>query len=66
MSAPQLLTTEQVAERLAISPEGVLRLVRARRLPVKKLGMRTYRFRETDLERFVQRLPGVEPEEAQG
>lgn len=65
MSAPQLLTVAQVAKLLTISPEGVLRLVRARRLPVKKLSPRCYRFRESDIEKFVQRLPGVTVEEAQ-
>lgn len=48
-----LLTKEQVASKLQISPNGVLHMVRARTIPFIKLGHRTLRFREQDIEAWI-------------
>lgn len=49
----QLLTIQQVADYLNVSPRTVRRLVAARRLPVVRFG-RMVRFREQDLARKIE------------
>jgi len=55
----RLLTIEDVADRLAVAPISVRRLVRAGRLtPVRPLGARAVRFAEDDLELYIRGLRG--------
>ena len=49
----RLLTIEQVAAFLSVSPKTVRRLVTGRRLPCIRLG-RVLRFQQADLFRFVE------------
>lgn len=51
-----LLTTRQVAERLALSPETVLRRVRAGELPAYRIASNALRFNEADIEAFLERV----------
>ena len=50
-----LLTTRQVAERLALSPETILRRVRAGELPAYRIASNALRFREEEIEAFLER-----------
>jgi excisionase family DNA binding protein len=63
MSGPGLLTTAQVAERLAVHPATVRRLVAAGELKPTRLGKRTVRFRPSDVQRFIASKRG-EPDDA--
>lgn len=66
MSEIEILTVQQVAEALQVSPDSVSRLIRRGELPALKVG-RQWRIRKTDLEKFMaQRLTyygpyGIEP-----
>ena len=48
---PEVLTVEQVAELLQVSPKRVRQLP----IPQVRLGPRTIRFRREDVERFIER-----------
>jgi excisionase family DNA binding protein len=50
-----LLTPEQVAERLAISRLTVMKWLREGRIPGQKLGRKTWRINPDDLDTFLQR-----------
>jgi len=49
----KLLTIEEAAERLGVTPRMIRRLTTSRRLPFVKVG-RLVRFREADLVEFVE------------
>lgn len=50
----RLLTAEQVAETLGFTDVGsVRRLKRERKLPVVVFGDNSYRFRQSDVQRFI-------------
>jgi excisionase family DNA binding protein len=49
LTASQLLTPEQLAERLQVSKSQVYRLTRAGHIPVVKLG-KYYRFRKDEID----------------
>lgn len=51
-----LLTKEQLAQRLNMSSDGVLKLVAMRQLPAIKLGHRTLRFSWPDVQRALAKL----------
>ena len=51
VTAPQLLTAEQLGRRWQVPPSHVYRLTREDRIPVVKLG-RYYRYRLDAIERF--------------
>lgn len=53
MAEYDLLTMEQVAQRLGVSLKTVYRWIDAGELPVSLLGERTYRIFERDLIKFV-------------
>src|SRR5262245_38400199 len=58
MSPPEdLLTSKEAAAYLRISVDMLLDLARAGQVPHKRLGHR-YRFRKSDLARWVEGLPG--------
>lgn len=50
---PDLLTPEQVGERLGYTPRYVLRLAREGKLPRVKLGRRSVRFRPDDVRAYI-------------
>jgi excisionase family DNA binding protein len=50
-----LLTPEQVAERLAISRLTVMKWLRTGKIPGRKLGRKTWRVARDELETFLQR-----------
>lgn len=52
-SGGRLLTIEEAAERLGVTPRMIRRLTTTRRLPFVKVG-RLVRFREADLAEFVE------------
>jgi excisionase family DNA binding protein len=52
--APSLLTTREVADRLGLAPATVLRWAQAGKLPAVYLSSRAIRFREDDLEAFLE------------
>jgi excisionase family DNA binding protein len=52
---PELLTPEEVAERLKLKTRTVLRLVREGKLSAVRIG-RLYRFRPADLRSFIEGL----------
>jgi excisionase family DNA binding protein len=54
-----LLTPEQVAERLAISRLTVMKWLRQGKIPGQKLGRKTWRVNPEDLDTFLHRR--VEP-----
>lgn len=60
MSAPvdqlTLLTREQLAQRLALSVDGLNKLVAQKRIPVIKLGWRTHRFSWPAVERALAKV----------
>ena len=51
MARTEMLTSEQVAERLNVSPDFVWRLARQRQIPFVMLG-RAYRFRSSDVDAY--------------
>lgn len=51
----RLLTTREVAALLALSPETILRRVRAGELPAYRIASNSLRFREDDVEAFLAR-----------
>lgn len=61
-SSPRYLEVSHIAHRLSVSPEYVLRLIRAKKLPAFRLGKR-YRVNPVDLEAYLdaQRVPSEEP-----
>jgi excisionase family DNA binding protein len=50
----RLLTTREVAERLALSPETILRRVRAGEIPAIRIATNALRFREEDVAEFLE------------
>jgi len=50
-----LLTTRQVAERLALSPETILRRVRAGELPAYRIASNALRFEEAAIDAYLER-----------
>lgn len=50
----RLLTTRQVAEWLGFSPETVLRRYRAGEIPGIRLGSNVLRFRESEIEAWLE------------
>ncbi|NBV87190.1 MAG: DNA-binding protein [Verrucomicrobia bacterium] len=52
-SPSALLNKFQAAERLGIHPQTVLKLTRLQRLECFKLGSRSYRYSEEQLNRFL-------------
>jgi excisionase family DNA binding protein len=60
MSAPvdqfTLLDKHTLAQRLGVSPDGVLKLVAMRQIPAIKLGHRTMRFSWPAVERALAKL----------
>ena len=48
------MTTREVAEFLAVSPETVLRWVRAGQIPAIRIASNALRFREADLVEFLE------------
>lgn len=57
----RVLTTQQVAEMLGISPGAVRQKVYRGQLPARKLGERII-FLSDELEKFLEDLPTVVPE----
>jgi len=56
-----MLTTEEVAERLGVSPEAVRRWCRLGQLPATRVGIgrrATWQIDPRDLERFQRPKPG--------
>lgn len=51
-----LLTKEDLARRLCMSPDGISKLVSAKRIPVIKLGWRTQRFSWSAVEKALAKL----------
>lgn len=51
---PDLLTVEEVADRLKVSKMTVYRLIESRELPALRIG-RSYRVAATDLDAFLSR-----------
>ena len=64
MSVPvdqfSLLTKEDLARRLCMSPDGIAKLVAKKRIPVIKLGWRTQRFSWPAIERALAKLTTAE------
>jgi excisionase family DNA binding protein len=50
----RLLTTREVAERLSLSPETVLRRVRAGQLPAFRIATNALRFDEAELKAWLE------------
>ena len=50
----RLMTAEEVAEFLQVSPHTVWRWIREEKLPAISISPRTYRIREEDLEAFLE------------
>ena len=64
-AAPErLLTPEEVAERLHLSPVTVGHMLRAGKLPGVKV-LRLWRIREAALDEYIRGLEAPEPTEAQ-
>jgi len=49
----EYFTTDEVAERLKVDKETVLRWIRAKRLKAMRLGSKMYRISPTDLTDFI-------------
>lgn len=56
-----LLTYDDVAALLSVSPSTVERLVRRGELPSVKIGTKIRRIRRVDLDRYVTELGGEDP-----
>ena len=59
----EMLTTEQAAERLRVTPSRVRVLIREGRLPAEPFG-RAYMIRADDLKLVEDRPPGRPPDKA--
>lgn len=53
---PDLLTLEDLAERLQLSVTTVRRMIAAREIPAFKLGARVWRVRRVDYEAYLAHL----------
>ena len=51
----QYLTVDEIAQRLAVTPETVRGMIKARRLSSIRVG-RQYRVRESELARYLERM----------
>ena len=60
-----MLSTQEVADRLRISPNSVKKLWREGRLRGSQVSERKIRFRPADVEEFLRRSAGEPPEAAQ-
>ncbi len=62
-----LLTTEEVAYILGLSPFTIRRLLREGELPGKKVGKRQWRIQRSDLDKYLNasRTPGISQQPAQ-
>lgn len=49
-----LLTVEDVAKILKLQPGTIYRLIYKKEIPVIKIGLRTYRFRQEDIMKFIE------------
>lgn len=56
MSAPRLLTVEQVAELLQLDRFTIYRWCATRKIPVVRLSTRALRIRADDVERLIQTM----------
>lgn len=52
---PAVMTKQQVAEILTVSPKQVQRWIADKHLQATRLGHKTLRIRRQDLERFLER-----------
>lgn len=57
----RLLTTREVAAFLGMSPESVLRRYRREEIPGYRLASNVLRFRESEVETWLQRHAGRSP-----
>jgi excisionase family DNA binding protein len=57
MDMLDVLNTAEAAEHLNVTPDRVRKLIRARRLPARKLG-RDWAIARTDLSAVTERRPG--------
>ncbi len=51
----ELLTVEEAAKRLKLTPESVRRMLRLKHLPGVKLGLRQWRVPTAELQKFIER-----------
>ena len=50
-----LLTTQEVADRLKIKPSTVRKLALAKKIPVIKIGVKLSRFLVSDVEEYIKK-----------
>ena len=65
--AAELMTVQEVAERLKVTPQTVRRWIRAGLLPASRIGRRQWRVRARDVERREEEpLPELTPSQREG
>lgn len=57
MAIEELLTSDEVAKLARVHPSTVLRWAQSGRIPAVVLGDRSYRFRVSDVEKFLSPAP---------
>lgn len=60
-----LLTIEQVAEKLQLHPDTVRRYIRERKLPAVRISATVVRVKQSDLDKFIQERYTDKPEKEQ-
>ncbi|MGH2493726.1 MAG: helix-turn-helix domain-containing protein [Ktedonobacteraceae bacterium] len=60
----ELLTIEQVAERLQLHPDTIRRYIREKKLPSVRISGTVVRIKQSDLDKFIQKHYSDEPDES--
>ena len=59
----ELLTIEQVAEKLQLHPDTIRRYIRERKLPGVRISATVVRVKQSDLDKFIQERYTDKPED---
>ena len=65
LMSDDLLTIEQVAEKLQLHPDTVRRYIRERKLPAVRISATVVRVKQSDLDKFIQERYTDKPEKEQ-
>jgi excisionase family DNA binding protein len=61
----ELLTIEQVAERLQLHPDTIRRYIRERKLPGVRISATVVRVKKSDLDKFIEERSTNQPDKGE-
>jgi excisionase family DNA binding protein len=65
LMSDELLTIEQVAEKLQLHPDTIRRYIRERKLPSVRISATVVRIKQSDLDKFIQERYTDKPEKGE-